>query len=53
MKRLYNWIIWWLRYQQLEITRAYMLQGEIPQDVYVLGFNYPYYRRYVDPGRKR
>ena len=52
MKRLLDWIIEWLHYQQTEIMRAYMLQGEISQDEYVWK-NLDYYRRYVDPWRER
>ena len=50
MKRLLDWIIEWLHYQQTEIMRAYMLQGEVSKDEYVWK-NLDYYRRYVDPWR--
>lgn len=52
MKRLINWIVWWFRYQQKEIARAYMLQGDISQDVYVFEFDLPYYEDYIAAGRE-
>ena len=53
MKRLLDWIIEWIHYQQTEIMRALMLQGEISKDEYVLKWNKVHFWAFVAPRIKR